>query len=109
MIDTETLEKLRNISITERIALIEMLLDSLKPQMTIAPTPQTQRPAFGFMQNTGTILGDVMAPMKLLLDTHKIQLPHQDPFIAATAIHHQLTLATADTYLTSALWLTTLS
>lgn len=44
--------------------------------------------------------------------SRQIQLPHQDPgdrFIAATAVHHQLTLATVDTNLTGTSWLQTLS
>ena len=42
----------------------------------------------------------------------QIELPHQDPadrFIAATAIHHQLILATVDTHLVNARSLQTLS
>jgi PIN domain nuclease of toxin-antitoxin system len=42
----------------------------------------------------------------------KIDLLHQDPadrFIAATAVHHQLQLATVDAHLTGANWLETLS
>ncbi|WP_235526298.1 type II toxin-antitoxin system VapC family toxin [Nostoc piscinale] len=44
--------------------------------------------------------------------SRQLQLPHQDPgdrFIAATAVYHQLTLATADANLTSASWLKTLT
>lgn len=44
--------------------------------------------------------------------SRQIELAHQDPsdrFIAATAVYHQLTLATVDTNLTSASWLQTLS
>jgi PIN domain nuclease of toxin-antitoxin system len=44
--------------------------------------------------------------------SRQIDLPHQDPadrFIAATAVHYQLQLATVDTHLTSAAWLPTLS
>ena len=44
--------------------------------------------------------------------SRKIHLPHQDPadrFIAATAVHHQLQLATVDTHLTGVNWLQTLS
>ena len=43
--------------------------------------------------------------------SRQIQLPHQDPadrFIAATALHYQLTLATVDRHLTNASWLPTL-
>ena len=44
--------------------------------------------------------------------SRQIELSHQDPadrFIAATAVHYQLPLATVDTRLTSAVWLPTLS
>lgn len=44
--------------------------------------------------------------------SRQLALPHQDPadrFIAATAVHYQLQLATVDTNLTSAVWLPTLS
>ena len=44
--------------------------------------------------------------------SRQIALPHQDPadrFIAATAIHYQLQLATVDTRLTNAVWLPTIS
>lgn len=44
--------------------------------------------------------------------SRQIKLPHQDPadrFIAATAVHYQLQLATADTNLTRAVWLLTIS
>jgi PIN domain nuclease of toxin-antitoxin system len=44
--------------------------------------------------------------------SRQIELPHQDPgdrFIAATAVYHQLTLATVDTNLMGASWLQTLS
>jgi PIN domain nuclease of toxin-antitoxin system len=44
--------------------------------------------------------------------SRQIDLPHQDPadrFIAATAVYHQLTLATVDTNLTGASWLQTVS
>lgn len=44
--------------------------------------------------------------------SRQIDLPHQDPadrFIAATALHYQLQLATVDTRLTAATWLLTVS
>jgi PIN domain nuclease of toxin-antitoxin system len=44
--------------------------------------------------------------------SRQIELPHQDPadrFIAATAAHYQLQLATVDANLTSAIWLPTIS
>lgn len=44
--------------------------------------------------------------------SRQIELPHQDPadrFIVATAIYHQLILATADTHLIGSKWLHTIS
>ncbi len=44
--------------------------------------------------------------------SRQIDLPHQDPadrFIAATAVYYQLQLATVDTHLTQADWLSTIS
>ena len=44
--------------------------------------------------------------------SRQIDLPYQDPadrFIAATALHYQLQLATVDTRLTNAAWLPTIS
>lgn len=76
MIDAETLEKLQNASIEERIAVIEAILGSLKSDMkkvtSSQPDPDsTQRPAFGFMKNTGKILGDVVTPV-LAEDTWEV-------------------------------------
>ncbi len=65
MIDLETLEKLQNISIEERITIIEMLLGTLKNDISpkTESVSRTQRPAFGCMRGTGEILGDVVAPV----------------------------------------------
>jgi len=69
MIDPENLEKLQNISYEERITIIEVLLHSLKNdlQKNVSPQPEyrlrPQRPTFGFMKDTGKILGDVVAPV----------------------------------------------
>lgn len=44
--------------------------------------------------------------------SRQVELPHQDPadrFIAATALHYGLQLATVDTRLTKAAWLPTIS
>ena len=44
--------------------------------------------------------------------SRQIDLPHQDPadrFIAATAVHYQLQLATVDSHLLNAAWLLTIS
>ena len=69
MIDEQALEKIQNASIEERIVIIEAILKSLKSDIKKDAIPQpemvagTQRPAFGFMQGTGKILGDVVAPV----------------------------------------------
>jgi hypothetical protein len=67
MIDSETIEKLQSASVEDRIAIIEVILRSLKTDMhNSTPTDSAaypQRPAFGFMKNTGKILGDIVAPI----------------------------------------------
>jgi hypothetical protein len=67
MIDSETIEKLQNASIEDRIAIIEVILGSLKNDISTSPQPalavHPKRPAFGFMKNTGKILGDLVAPI----------------------------------------------
>ncbi len=65
MIDLATLEKLQNISIEERITIIEMLLGTLKNDISpkTVSVSRTQRPAFGCMKGTGEIIGDVVKPV----------------------------------------------
>jgi sortase (surface protein transpeptidase) len=69
MINSDTLEQLKNASIEERISIIEMLAQSLKNDISKDATPQSeskiqsQRPSFGFMKDTGEILGDIIAPV----------------------------------------------
>ena len=69
MIDDKTLEKLQNASIEDRISVIEAILGSLKNDIKKKNDPESfttnhlQRPAFGFMEGTGKILGDVVAPI----------------------------------------------
>jgi hypothetical protein len=68
-IDAETLEKLHNTSIEERISIIQMLLGTLRndikkdaplqPESEIKP----QHPAFGFMKDTGEIIENVVPPV----------------------------------------------
>jgi hypothetical protein len=66
MLDTTTIAKLNNTSIEERISIIEMLLGTLKNDINkdssrhIEPAIKSQRPAFGFMKDTGKILEDVV-------------------------------------------------
>jgi len=69
MIDPKLLEQLKTASVGDRLAVIEMLVQSLKSD--IRPGAETsdenaiasQRPAFGFMKHTGAILGDVITPV----------------------------------------------
>jgi hypothetical protein len=66
MIDSEALEKLKSASIQERIATIEAIAKSIQTDLQKESSPQpevTSRPAFGFMKNTGEILGDVVSPV----------------------------------------------
>jgi hypothetical protein len=67
MLDSETLEKLQNASVVDRIAIIEVILRSLKTDAINPPQPDLgghhQRPTFGFMKNTGKVLDDVVAPI----------------------------------------------
>jgi hypothetical protein len=69
MLDTTTIEKLNNTSIEERISIIEMLLGTLKNDIKKDSSHQAeseikfQRPAFGFMKDTGKILGDIVSPV----------------------------------------------
>lgn len=67
MLDSESLEKLQGASIEERIAIIEVILQSLKNDIKdtsqTKPSSDSQRPAFGAMKNSGQILGDLVAPI----------------------------------------------
>ena len=69
MTDSELLQKMQAASIEERIAWIELLLQSLKAELAQPETshsvasPVAQRPAFGFMQGTGEVLGDIISPV----------------------------------------------
>ncbi len=56
----------------------------------------------------------IEAPLvhQIAILSRQIELPHQDPadrFIAATAVHYNLILATVDSNLTGVSWLQTLS
>ncbi len=66
MIDPELMQKLQGVSIGDRILVIEAILQTVKQDMQTgrAATPEPlHRPTFGFMKNTGTILGDVVTPV----------------------------------------------
>jgi len=45
--------------------LVQSLKSDIKPGAApvLETTTELQRPAFGFMQSTGTILGDIIAPV----------------------------------------------
>ena len=69
MIDPNLLEQLKTASVGDRIAVLEMLVQSLKSDIksgadtSVETTIASHRPAFGFMKATGAILGDVVAPV----------------------------------------------
>ena len=67
MLDLQILEKLQAASIEERIAIIEVILRSLKNDIKdtsqTKPLSDCQRPTFGAMKNSGQILGDLVAPI----------------------------------------------
>ncbi|MFZ4674914.1 MAG: hypothetical protein ACOYM4_04330 [Nodosilinea sp.] len=68
MLDVDILNQLSGASIEERIAVIELLLQSLKSELIqnceshTEPANSPHRPAFGFMKSTGSIHGDVVSP-----------------------------------------------
>ncbi|PZV02949.1 MAG: hypothetical protein DCF32_14465 [Leptolyngbya sp.] len=68
MLDVDILNQLNGASIEERIAVIELLLQSLKSELIqnreshAEPAKRPHRPAFGFMKGTGSIHGDVISP-----------------------------------------------
>ena len=74
MLDSETLEKLQNASLEERITIIEVILRSLKNDIKKNDSPQfefmsrPQRPAFEFLKDKGEILGDVVAPVLSIIE-----------------------------------------
>ncbi|PSB31398.1 hypothetical protein [Stenomitos frigidus] len=66
MVDPELMQKLQGVSIEDRILVIEAILQTVKQDMQQGTSPKPEpnhRPAFGFMQDTGAILGDVIAPV----------------------------------------------
>ncbi|MFQ4134722.1 hypothetical protein PGN35_000210 [Nodosilinea sp. PGN35] len=67
MIQSEILQTMQQASIQERINLIELLLQSLKDELTqVQPAqanePTAQRRTFGCMKETGQIQGDIVSP-----------------------------------------------
>jgi hypothetical protein len=68
MLESEILQKMQGASIEERIAIIELSLQSLKSELIQnrasqpASRDRSHRPTFGFMKDTGTIHGDITSP-----------------------------------------------
>jgi PIN domain nuclease of toxin-antitoxin system len=90
------------------ISIWETLILAEKGKLSLKPNP------ISWLKNSLQFLETKEAPLShdIAILSRQIQLEHQDPadrFLAATAIHFQLTLVTVDTRLTQASWLNTLS
>jgi PIN domain nuclease of toxin-antitoxin system len=109
---SETLQSLIAADTTELwlspISVWEVLLLAEKGRIDVPSNP------LSWIEQSFKALSITEAPINrdVAMLSRQIALPHQAPadrFIAATAIHYQLQLATVDTYLTSATWLRTIS
>ena len=90
------------------ISIWETLLLAEKGRIVLKPTPEE------WIQDSLQELNTKEAPLstEIAILSRQLKLEHQDPadrFIAATAIHLDLILATVDNRLTKASWLKTLS
>ena len=90
------------------ISIWETLILAEKRKVILNPDPST------WIQNSLQKLDTKEAPIsnEIAILSRQLLLEQQDPadrFIAATAIHFQLTLATVDEYFTKVDWLNTLS
>jgi PIN domain nuclease of toxin-antitoxin system len=90
------------------ISIWETLILAEKGKLILTPDPQT------WIQNSLQQLDTEEAPLshEIAILSRQLQLKQQDPadrFIAATAIHLELTLATVDQQFTQLNWLNTLS
>ena len=90
------------------ISIWEALLLAEKGRIILKPTPEE------WIQDSLQELKTKEAPLsnEIAILSRQLNLEHQDPadrFIAATAIHLNLILATVDNRLTKASWLKTLS
>ena len=90
------------------ISLWETLLLAEKGRIVLKPTPEE------WIQDSLEELKTKEAPLsnEIAILSRQLKLEHQDPadrFIAATAIHLNLILATVDNHLTKTSWLKTLS
>ena len=89
------------------ISIWEAMLLAEKGRIVLKPTPEK------WVQNSLQELATKEAPLsnKIAILSRQLILEHQDPadrFIAATAVHLDLVLATVDNRLTKADWLKTL-
>ena len=89
------------------ISIWEAMLLAEKGRIVLKPTPEK------WVQNSLQELATKEAPLsnKIAILSRQLNLEHQDPadrFIAATAVHLDLVLATVDNRLTKADWLKTL-
>lgn len=90
------------------ISVWEVMLLAEKKRISLESDPAT------WIDQSLKSLAICEAPLnhQIAILSRQIDLPHQDPadrFIAATALYYQLHLATVDTRLTSATWLSTVS
>ena len=90
------------------ISIWETLLLAEKGRIILKPTPEE------WIQDSLEELKTKEAPLsnEIAILSRQLKLEHQDPadrFIAATAIHLGLILATVDNHLTKTSWLKTLS
>jgi PIN domain nuclease of toxin-antitoxin system len=90
------------------ISIWETLLLAEKGRISLEPNP------VDWVRRSLQQLETREAPLshEIAVLSRQIELDYQDPgdrFLAATAVHLQLTLATVDTRLTQAAWLNTLS
>ncbi len=90
------------------ISVWETLLLAEKGRISLEPNPRD------WIKNSLQQLETREAPLshEIAVLSRQIELDYQDPgdrFLAATAVHLQLTLATVDARLTQASWLDTLS
>lgn len=90
------------------ISLWEVMILAEKGKITLSDEPAE------WIQQSLDTLQVLEAPLTgaIAILSRQINLPHKDPadrFIAATALHYDLPLATVDTHLTAADWLPTIS
>jgi PIN domain nuclease of toxin-antitoxin system len=112
--DTQLSENLRAIISSDTtelwlspISVWKVLLLAEKGRISLKSEPAA------WVEQSITSLAISEAPLNRQIVTlsRQIQLPHQDPadrFIAATALHHKMPLATVDRHLESASWLDTI-